>query len=203
MVLNEYFKNIFCINLDKRPDKWEDSLKEFQKIGLSGVTRFSGVDGNPDNLVSKLLPGEVGCILSHLSIIKKAKENNLENILVFEDDVVFHQHFNEMFESTINSVPTDWDMLYFCGNHQGGLRMIKPGIARVFYTFTTNAYAMKSTLYEYFINELSKLQYQVDVVYAQKHKTISIYCFKPHLAWQRSGISDIHNVYCDYHFLKN
>lgn len=202
-MLSDFFKHVFCINLDKRPDKWESVVKEFHKIGLEGINRVSGVDGNPDAIPTRLLPGEVGCVLSHLNIIKKAKELKLPNILVFEDDVAFHNDFTRIFDLKIGNVPANWDMLYFCGNHQHGHTPVADGVVKVLYTFTTNAYAMKHTLYDHFINELPKLLHPVDVTYAKYHRACNAYCFMPHLAWQQPGISDIHNVYSDYKFLKH
>ena len=46
MDLNTYFDKIICINLDRRKDRWDHSLKQFRKIGLN-VKRYSAIDGNP------------------------------------------------------------------------------------------------------------------------------------------------------------
>ncbi|MFZ9376809.1 MAG: glycosyltransferase family 25 protein, partial [Candidatus Fonsibacter ubiquis] len=43
-VLNDYFEKIYCINLDKRPDRWESAKKEFLKHNIN-VERYSAVDG--------------------------------------------------------------------------------------------------------------------------------------------------------------
>lgn len=42
--LNDYFQEIHCINLDKRTDRWEECLNEFNKHNLK-VNRFSAVYG--------------------------------------------------------------------------------------------------------------------------------------------------------------
>jgi len=41
MKLEEFFPLIFCINMDSRPDRWEKTQKEFEKIGIKNVKRFS------------------------------------------------------------------------------------------------------------------------------------------------------------------
>ena len=77
----DYFDEIYCINLDSRPDRWQHAQLEFKKAGIEDrVQRFSAIKEND---------GRVGVIKSNLAIVKMAKEKNLKNVLVFEDDVEF------------------------------------------------------------------------------------------------------------------
>ena len=32
--INDYFDKIICINLDKRTDRWTESLEQFKKAGI-------------------------------------------------------------------------------------------------------------------------------------------------------------------------
>ena len=62
MDILKYFDKVYCINMDKRPDRWEQAQIEFKKLGIENdVIRWSGVENEDGNL---------GCTLSHLSIIK-------------------------------------------------------------------------------------------------------------------------------------
>jgi GR25 family glycosyltransferase involved in LPS biosynthesis len=202
MTTNEYFDKAFCINLDRRPERYEEAKSEFEKHGLV-VERISGVDGNPDNLQTKILPGHVGCVLSHVKILKKAKEENLNNVLVFEDDVVFCDDLQEKFNIFVKQLPEDWDMIYFGGNHNNiPLEMVSENIGHAKKTYTTHAYAIKDTIYDFAIKVLSKVQYEVDVNYSLLQQSFNCYVFRPHLAWQRDGYSDILNKNVDYSFLK-
>jgi glycosyl transferase family 25 len=74
-----YLQECFYINLDRRLDRRAEIEAEFEKIGLS-VERFPAIDKNP---------GIVGCGLSHLAVLKMAKERGLKNVLIFEDDFQF------------------------------------------------------------------------------------------------------------------
>jgi GR25 family glycosyltransferase involved in LPS biosynthesis len=40
---------------------------------------------------------KMGCILSHLWCINNAINNNYENFIVFEDDIIFHKNFENLF----------------------------------------------------------------------------------------------------------
>jgi GR25 family glycosyltransferase involved in LPS biosynthesis len=201
------FKNKFCINLDRRPDKWKECEDEFKKNNIENVVRWIATDGNPDNLPNKMtrepITGNLGCTISHLRLLKHAKENSLSEIVVFEDDVAFMNNFNDKFNDFIKQIPNDWDMIYFCGNNQGGFKMINNNVAKVFGTYTTHSYIMKNSVYDLYINILSNLEDVVDVLYASQHKNLNVYIFRPHLTYQRAGISDIQGGFVDYSFLKN
>jgi glycosyl transferase, family 25 len=112
----DYFDEIYCINLDKRTRRWELAQNEFKKLGiLDKVKRFSAIDN---------LGGKRGCFESHMKIIHMAKENNLKNVFIFEDDVaVLPCYSHEKFEKSINFLKDQtWEFFYM-----GGLeRRIKP-----------------------------------------------------------------------------
>ena len=68
--MNEYFDKAYCINLDKRVDRWILTKEQFNKHNII-VERFSAVVGNPNNIKTHIHSGAVGCLLSHLNIINK------------------------------------------------------------------------------------------------------------------------------------
>lgn len=112
----DYFDEIYCINLDKRTSRWELTQQEFKKLGiLDRVKRFSAIDN---------LGGKRGCFESHMKIIHMAKEKNLRNVFIFEDDVaVLPCYSHGKFEKSINYLKQQtWEFFYM-----GGLeRRIKP-----------------------------------------------------------------------------
>jgi hypothetical protein len=65
----------FVINLERRPDRLESLIKEMDYIGWE-FEIFKAVDKN----------SHVGCSLSHIEIIKLAKEKEYESVLIIEDD---------------------------------------------------------------------------------------------------------------------
>ena len=106
MKLNGYFDRIFCINLDSRPDRWESVSEQFSKHSID-VERISGIDGSKMNLEfpPEIKEGAVGCALSQFFAIKYAKQLNLKDFLLLEDDVEFHENINELFSKHIHEVP--------------------------------------------------------------------------------------------------
>ena len=109
----DYFEKIFCINLDHRPERWEQSLEVFRRVGIDDrVERLSGKQGH--------IPGWEsidGCALSHLSAIHYAKEHNLQNVLVFEDDVILERdNLDDLPELIGTLADFDWKLFYFGAN---------------------------------------------------------------------------------------
>lgn len=76
MKINEIPK--FVVNLKRRPDRLEHIKKEMEYIGWE-YEIFEAVD----------IGSYVGCTLSHLEILKIAKERNYDRVMIIEDDCTF------------------------------------------------------------------------------------------------------------------
>lgn len=201
MSFYDHFDAAFCINLDKRVDKWKDAEKEFNKININ-VERVSGIDGFLEPPAS-IRPGEVGCLKSHLKVFEIAKSRELNSFLMLEDDVAFSDNFHERFNLLESQIPK-YEMLYFGSNpHSGSRHEVAPNINRITYTFAAHCVIFKKECFDDIINQLKgPLLLPVDVVYGQQQVIHPAYSIKPSLAWQRKSFSDINQEIVDYEFLK-
>lgn len=92
----------YCIHLKNRKDREPNMIKELNSF-TSNYEIFDAI---------KINPGYKGTSESFKSIIKKAKENNLDQVLIFEDDVKFTSKNSKVkFQSAIDSLPEKWDIL--------------------------------------------------------------------------------------------
>lgn len=205
--LNDYFERIYCINLAKRSERWESAKKQFLNNNITAI-RYEAIDGNQYDSVNGLKPGELGCLLSHLNILKECQKNNIENVLITEDDVQFCEDFNFKFFEYIKELPK-WDILYLGANHalcnpyeNNPPIKITEHVYRVIHAYSTHAYAVNKSCYQYLIDHISKSTNSLDVMYSQIQKNLEVYIFRPHLAWQSEGYSDILETNVDYSFLK-
>lgn len=110
-----FFDAIYCINLDQAENKWQTAMEQFRLLGIDQrVQRFSAVE-TPNNY-------HIGCALSHRNIVQAANAQGLNNVLVFEDDVVFDTqtltHFSKSLEQTKK---LNWDILYLGGHCWGNI----------------------------------------------------------------------------------
>ena len=201
MSFYDHFDAAFCINLDKREDKWAASQKEFEKINIE-VERVSGIDGFLEP-PANIRPGEVGCLKSHLKVFEIARERGLKSFLLLEDDVEFAENFHDRFNEIESYIPT-YEMLYFGVNPHTGVRHdVAPNIKRMMHGYAAHCVVFKESCYDDIINVLSgPMLYPVDVQYGQQQIQHTAYCISPPIAWQRKSFSDINQEYVDYQFLR-
>ena len=214
MALEEYFDKIFCINLQSRKDRWNECLMEFEKHGIIGVTRFEAIVGNlickekhgdmglkeEDPMYEKKLTGRLGCLNSHLSLIKLAKAENLNRILILEDDVQFANNIQKTFRSISKQIPGDWSLLYLGGNEKAHQTKITQNILKVNHMLMGHAVGINCGVYDKLIHLLSQANHPADVYYAMIQKEYQCYTIYPYLAWQRSGWSDLEQRFRIYDF---
>lgn len=196
-LINSYFDKIYCINLDRRPDRWQDCQYEFEKHDII-VERFSAVDGKALGQISSLLPGQIGCLISQLNIIKKAKELGLSSVMILEDDVEFCENFSIKFNECMNLMPENWNMIFLGANHIQRPNKINEKIYKLNYSYSAHCYAINNNMFDLLINNLSSLNHPLDVIYANMQSSINAYVVNPHLVWQKPGYSDICEQYVDY-----
>ena len=100
--INEFNIPIKIINLERRPDRKENMIKEFEKQGmfLNDEHFIKAVDGIELKLTQELYSlfkhnnfnyrrGVIGCAMSHYSIMNELHNNStdLTHFIVFEDDI--------------------------------------------------------------------------------------------------------------------
>ena len=198
----DFFDVIFCINLDKRPDRWVHAQQEFQKIGiLDKVKRFPAIERKD---------GRLGCIKSHLEIIKYAQKNNLKNVLIFEDDVVFlDKDVNGIMGNVISQLPENWEMLYLGANLHTPLTNYSDNLVVLKNGFSTHAVSYNHTIFDFFVkkyNKLTAVTLQSDILDVWIASNIQTrgksFLVKPLLATQMNDYSDIVNGNVNYSFIE-
>ena len=186
-------KNIFYINLDRRPDRRAEIESELALLGLSGE-RIPGVP-----------TGACGCLYSHLNGLKYALENDLEYVIMLEDDfqaVVDPDTFRVRLEGVLNS-DLEFDVLLLSYN------MIRsepvPGrtdLVKALDAQTTAGYLIRRHYYQALIDVLEwahpllqatgqHWNYAIDQAWKRLQPLGRWYAFSPRLGIQRESYSDL------------
>ena len=117
----------FLLNLKRRDDKLNFMKFKLKDIGIKDYNIIYGIDAvssaqtdhlyenyckntiNEKKIISK--KSVFAIILSYKLIYEKVLHlNDEENILIFEDDIIFHKDFNKF------DIPLDYDVLYLGAN---------------------------------------------------------------------------------------
>ena len=199
--INEAFPHKFCINLDRRPERWEQMRAKFERCGVQGVQRFAAVDGRqaivPANWSDS--PGAYGCLRSHLEIIKEARRRGWRNVLIFEDDAALDPELQKKFISYFQQVPGNWEMLHFGANHMAAPVEVSANVVRITSANSTFAYALNAAVFDSFIELNTRALTAVDLNNRKLQTEHACYCFMPHLAWVEDLSSDV-QVRQKYHW---
>ena len=200
-----YFKEIYVINLDRRQDRWELVQKEFESVGiLNRVTRVSAVEHQD---------GRIGLIKSFLKIFKDVNDRNVENVLIFEDDVHFIQENKplETLEKAITQVGNiEWSLFYLGANTHEKCNIFRPNLILLKNAFAAHAVAYNHKTYKQIIerfettNEIKGISDINDVYFCNEiqNKRTS-FMVNPIIATQSPSFSDLEKQFVNYSFIED
>lgn len=153
-----FFDAIYCINLDRETARWEAVTKRFTKLGVAErIRRFAAIE-TPHN-------HHIGCALSHRAIIAEAKKQNLRNVMVFEDDVIFSLNALEELSNCVDELKNrEWKMFYLGGHRWGREPKTVPGCTHLKSSHgltCTHALAYDASVYEEILEGVPDLPTEV------------------------------------------
>lgn len=209
LTINNLFDNVYCLNLDKRQDRWAKVSYQFSKLGIK-IQRWSAIDEshisdelynfyNPDKITGEesdkrgIIENKnaLGCLLSHIEIIKDAKSKGYNKILIFEDDVIIGE---SLIIKIKNVLKINWKLLYL-----GASQFDWTGIETVngFYnckkTLSTFAYAVDESIYDEIIELSENNKKSIDnlLTLIQEKYNKECYTFSPNIVISDVEDSDI------------
>lgn len=176
------FDKIFCINLDERKDRWEESKEEFKRLGWK-VDRFPGV-------VNHFNKAQYDCI-------KKASQ--YKSSLILEDDVQFEGVGH--LEEALKSLPDDWDLVSFGATLSSRhVEQVSKHLFRYKDGWATQAVGYSQKMMKYILEN-----FKIDggTIYDEWLRLevlpkFNCYIVVPMVAYQRPSFSDLRNRFVDY-----
>lgn len=151
----------YIICLDPTDQKKEELLSRFASSGLKSkdVVIFEATNGYTNRLMPPnirvwkdwkinssnswwnrdVLPGEIGCAVSHWRIWNDAHSNGFKKILILEEDFTVIRPFNKEAIRTFE----DWTILYLGHSFVNSpIRTVTESLVQPGYTYTTHAYML-------------------------------------------------------------
>jgi GR25 family glycosyltransferase involved in LPS biosynthesis len=216
MTVNTFFDKVYCLNLDRRNDRWQNSQELFAKHNLQ-VEGFPATDWQDifsGTAYEQRYRTNVAHLTGFVRFFKKVIAEGTGNVLLLEDDIEVPENFTELFNEYIEQVPGDWGMLYLGGNHSEGIVVATEGanVFRCHNTLATHAIGYRKEAFEYILYNLEYHLTRImemqppqmytrvvgsDVWLALLQQAVPTYTFNPALVWQRADYSDIEMTFTD------
>lgn len=196
--------NVFYINLESRTDRKQFFENQMKMIGFP-AKRFNAVKHNF---------GALGCSLSHLALLRHAKTNNLDHILIMEDDIMFLNP--QMFITNLNNLLSnhkDFDVLLIAGNNMGTYTRLDNFCVKITKCQTTTGYLVKKHYYDKLIenveiginnlilNNALTNSFAIDQYWGSLQLADKWYLLTPLTVSQKPDYSDIEKRFINYNLI--
>ena len=196
---------IFVINLEHRTDRRIAMQKQLSQIGWNAEF-FPAI--RPKSAADFPSIGARGCFLSHLAVLRKARDAGALQLVVLEDDVNFTPEFAERWKFSISALEThEWSIFYpghLFDDLPPGLSRISPDTGvQCTHFMVINGHAI-STLIAGLETIMSRpaghplggpmhLDGAYSTLRTQNHALIT-YAYFPALGYQRPSRTDVGNL---------
>jgi GR25 family glycosyltransferase involved in LPS biosynthesis len=192
MKIDNFFSDIYCINLDERKDRWVDVVEDLKTLQLTQVKRYPAI---------KHSRGAIGCRMSHVDIITQAKNNGSDSVLILEDDIKVLPGGSDHISKALEELSTiDWEIFYFGATIAPGATVIPvtEHVAKTNFAYTTHAYALNSKVFDHVLEEVKKYNV-IDVFYNEQVVSRGkAFIINPIRIVQKESYSDIEGKNTDY-----
>jgi glycosyl transferase family 25 len=201
---------IYVINLKNDFERRSRIQRHFKDLNIIDYDIFDAIrptehmlDNYPNfmkNMSHNIRIGALGCLLSHITIMKEALKKNYSNILIFEDDIqILDTQFANIIESHLNFLDDDFNVLYLGANHKKpATKKITDGIYQCSSSNGTFSYIINKKTME-LLTQNYAYKFPIDVQWRKMNININkFYCIIPHLCNIVDTVSSIHNVHTKY-----
>ena len=193
---------IFYINLDHQTDRRDEIEKE-----LRPIAELLGYPTERFPATFHFSIGAVGCIKSHIAVLKEARHRNYRRVLIVEDDFKWNFSPEQICESLKEiETLTSFNVCMLAANVKESLPCMQKNIRYILEAETGAGYIVNSTYFDVLISAfqeaLPKLEktnehwnYALDVVWKPLQKQHQWICIHPLLGKQRDSYSDCSNTF--------
>jgi len=133
----DFFDKIYCISLAGRPDRRAEAAAQFARVGLGERVEFVVVQKHPTDC-------EQGIYESHQLCLSRGLAQGAEQMLIFEDDILFDGFTTAAMErcTAFLAAEPDWHLFFLGCMVKASRRMAFPGVVQIRYRSLTHAYAI-------------------------------------------------------------
>jgi GR25 family glycosyltransferase involved in LPS biosynthesis len=203
----------YCINLDRRTDRWIECEDNYQSQGLPPglIQRWSACEDAEH--------GALGCARSHFAALSNFLTHRYEPFcLIMEDDFDFLRNWNS-FAETFNGLlqnQLDWDVLLLAGTCTIAYPENSLGVARIFESQSASGYLLQRSYVPMVLHSFARsivmlekfranqprehwvAKFAIDQLWKQLQHNDRWFISSPVVGHQRPSFSDIEKKIVDY-----
>lgn len=208
---------IFVLSLEESADRRNYIFDQLDKLDLSaincGYEWFPGKRPTEEEKAQNAnffstssaktyRDGELGCLLSHIAIMRLALERNYDNVMILEDDIVVldpafatvcNNHMKKMVELGEN-----FDVLYLGASHKRPhVGKITDHLYRVGAAHGTFGYIVSKKFMQVLVEPYA-YKYPIDKHWNHVRPSTNKICMVPHVVNIRNCVSDVTGEYTTY-----
>jgi hypothetical protein len=200
-ILHNIVDHVVLLSMEE--GKTRHMHSQFDNLGISEEL-FKGIPGSavkdkyPEDAIKRFYLNAFGNLESFRRIMKKYYESRA--IALFEDELILVHDFNEQLERFMNEVPTDWDMIYFSGNHTAKPERITNHVYRIMGSWGIHGIILHKRTYDEVIQLTDKFPVPFDSVMHDMQYHRKAYCTNPHLTYPYPSFSTVQERFYYYNF---
>ena len=169
MVMDKLFDNVYIINLDSKPDRYNISKNRLEEIGIT-PKKWKAVDSSHKDIITKYnmiqhentTINEFACHMSHEQLWQYLYDKNIQYSIIFEDDLIFNNLTKEDIIYEIkNHIGFDILLLGHCISSNTS-NITKPGYAKCLNAYVVSHSALKKLLENISINYKTPIDHIVN-----------------------------------------
>jgi glycosyl transferase family 25 len=192
----DFIDGVVYINLDKRTDRYMH-MQSIIRTFMGKAERFSAIEHGV---------GLVGCVKSHIEVLKMAISKKWKNVLIMEDDACWNEFYTGYSKlEALAKNPYDVIML-------GGTFVERDENHKLTQAYTTVGYLVKDHYFKtlldnfeeglsLFLKDTSDKTFALDVWWGKLQRKDNWHLISPCLLYQKVGYSDIDHQIADSRWL--
>ena len=218
------FDKIYVINLLRRPDRKKKLLDNYPGVDFTFIEAVDSENIEIEELIENgklnrqfldpngmITKGVFACALSHKKAWDQALKDNVENALIFEDDIYFptelvnNGKFTEKYQNIFNEINNiDFDLL-FLGKKTATQEGINVGKYLTVPRFNTNhhgahAYVVTKDMLKELSDNYLPVKYAADVYLEQFYRSHNLFTTRESIIRQISDDQDKQNADSDTYY---
>lgn len=166
---------ISCEGDSERRSFTEKKLNE-QKINFTFFDASDGYKISKEEFAKQGIfinhAGARGVALSHLRLWQKVVDENLEYAVIYEDDVIFHEHFNYFSEKLWQNSPKNSIIFmgYCCAHltNEKNERCMEVKVAEAF-PMALHGYIISNKVAKWFLENIGEMRENIDIVMQKRY----------------------------------